>query len=39
LGDAGFGGKVTLKRILKKQDLMTHTGFVWFRVVVGDKLL
>jgi hypothetical protein len=32
LGDLGIDGMMTLKRILKKQDVWVWTGFNWLRI-------
>jgi hypothetical protein len=35
----GVGWGVILKRMLKKQDAMTWSGFIWLRIGTSDILL
>jgi hypothetical protein len=39
LEDIAGDGRITLKRILKKQDRRVQIGFIWLKIRTGGKLL
>lgn len=36
--DSDVDGRTTLKRLLKSEDLMKRTGFVWLSIGASDEL-
>jgi hypothetical protein len=36
--DSDVDGRTTIKRLLKNEDFLTWTGFVWLGIGIGDEL-